>query len=91
MHGKIVNKVNVRNSMATREYTQFKRKYKKNDKIVVVINWLLVTLVIIIIIKTSSTGHSGENKVVYKLLSQPHKHLRHGKQKKTQLREATKG
>ena len=31
------------------------------------------------IIKTSSTGPSGKIKVVYKLLSQPHKHLRHGK------------
>ena len=29
----------------------------------------------IIIIKTSSTGQSWKNKVVYKLLSQPHKHL----------------
>ena len=44
-----------------------------------------------IIIKTSSTDPSGKNKVVYKLLSQPHKHLRHGKLKKAQLREATNG
>ena len=36
-----------------------------------------VVIIIIIIIKTSSTGPSGENKVVYKLLSLPHKHLRH--------------
>ena len=42
-----------------------------------------------IIIKTSSTGQSGKNKVVYKLLSQPHKHLRHGKLKKTQIRKTT--
>ena len=42
-----------------------------------------------IIIKTSSTVPSEKNKVVYKLLSQPHRHLRHGKLKKTQLREAT--
>ena len=28
-----------------------------------------------IIIKTSSTGPSGKNKIVHKLLSQPHKHL----------------
>ena len=41
--------------------------------------------IIIIIIKTSSTGPSEINKVVYKLLSQPHKHLRQGKLKKTQL------
>ena len=34
---------------------------------------------IIIIIKTSSTGPSGKNKIVYKSLSQSHKHLRHGK------------
>ena len=39
---------------------------------------------IIVIIKTSSTGPSGKSKVAYKLLSQPHKHLRHGKLKKTQ-------
>ena len=32
-----------------------------------------------------------KNRVVYKLLSQPHKNLRHGKLKKTQLREATNG
>ena len=43
----------------------------------------------IIIIKTSSTVQNGKNKVVYKLLLLPHKHLRHGKEKKTQLREAT--
>ena len=43
----------------------------------------------IIIIKTSSTGTSLINKVVYKFLLQPHKHLSHGKLKKTQLREAT--
>ena len=37
----------------------------------------------IIIIKTSSTGPGGKNKIVYKLLSQPHKHaLGHGKLKK---------
>ena len=36
-------------------------------------------------------GSSGKNEIVYKLLSQPHKHLRHGKLRKTQLREATNG
>ena len=46
---------------------------------------------IIIIIKISSTGTSGKNKVVYKSLSKPHKHLRYRKLKKTQLREATNG
>ena len=45
----------------------------------------------IIIVKTSSTSPSGRKKVVYKLLLQPHKHMRHGKLKKTQLREATNG
>ena len=35
------------------------------------------------------TGPSGKNNVVYKFLSQPHKHLRHRKLKKAQLREAT--
>ena len=35
---------------------------------------------IIIIIKTSSTGPSdNKNKIVYKSITQPHKHLRHGK------------
>ena len=47
--------------------------------------------IFIIIIKTSSTGPSGKNKVVYKLLSQPHKHLRHGKLNKTQLGDAPNG
>ena len=42
---------------------------------------------VIIIIKTSSTGPSWKNKIVYKLLTQPHKHLRHGKtEKQTQER-----
>ena len=35
--------------------------------------------IIIIIIKTSSTGPNGKNKIVYKFLSQLHKHLRLGK------------
>ena len=48
-----------------------------------------IIIIIIIIIKTSSTGPSGKNKTVYKLLTQPHKHLRHGKFK-SKLREATK-
>ena len=48
-------------------------------------------IIIIIIIKTSSTGPSRKNHVVYKLLSQPQKHLRNGKLKKTQLKEATNG
>ena len=46
---------------------------------------------LIVIIKTISTSPSWKNKVVYKLLSQPVKHMRHGKLKKTQLREATNG
>ena len=41
------------------------------------------TFIIIIIVKTSCTGPSGNNKIVYKLLSQSHKHLRHGKLKNT--------
>ena len=48
-------------------------------------------IIIIIIIKTRSIGQSGKSKVVYQWLSQPHKYLRHGKQKKTQLREAANG
>ena len=35
----------------------------------------------IIIIKASCTGSSEKNKIVYKFLSQPHKHLRHRKLK----------
>ena len=60
------------------------------------INWKsgsyqLKMKIIIIIITTSRTGPSGKNNVVSKLLSQPHKLLRHGKLKKTELREATNG
>ena len=44
---------------------------------------------LIIIIKTSSRGPSGKNKIVYKFHSQPHKHLRHEKLKKKQLMETT--
>ena len=51
----------------------------------------LVVVKGIIIIKTSSAGPSGSNKVAYKLLSQPQKHLRY-ENLKTQLREeATNG
>ena len=42
---------------------------------------------IIIIIKTSSTGPSGKNEIVYKLLTQPLKHQHHGNLK-SKLREA---
>ena len=44
-----------------------------------------------IIIKTSSTGPSWKNNIIYKWFSQPHKHLRQGKLKTTQLREAING
>ena len=46
---------------------------------------------IIIIITSNSILPSKKNNVVYKLFFQPHKHLRHRKLKKTQLREATNG
>ena len=36
---------------------------------------IIITIIIIIIIKTSSTGISGINKSVYKLHTQPNKHL----------------
>ena len=40
----------------------------------------LLESIIIIIIKTTSTGPSdNKNKIVYKSITQPHKHLRHGK------------
>ena len=42
---------------------------------------IIIIIIIIVIIKTSSTGTRGKNKIAYKLLSQPHKHLRHGKLK----------
>ena len=44
-----------------------------------------------IIIKKSNAGQSGKKKVVYKLLSKPHKRLLHGNLKKKQLREAING
>ena len=50
-----------------------------------------IFIIIIIIFKSGRTGPSVKNKVVYKLLSQPHKHQCHGKLKKAQLREATNG
>ena len=46
-----------------------------------------VEVIITIIIKTSTTRPSGKNKIVYKLHSQPHKHLRLGKVTKTLLSE----
>ena len=46
---------------------------------------------IIIIIETSSSGPSVKNETVYKLLSQPLTHLRHGLLKKSQLRGTTNG
>ena len=46
-------------------------------------------IIIIIVIKTSSTGPSGKNNVVYKLMSQPHKHLRHGKWKRNSGKQPT--
>ena len=45
---------------------------------------------IIIIIKTSAEP-KWEKQDVWKLISQTHKHLRHGKLKKRQLKEATNG
>ena len=52
---------------------------------------IIIFIIIIIIIIIISTGSSGKNKIAYKLLAQPHKHLRQGKLKKTQLGEATDG
>ena len=37
------------------------------------------TDIIIIIIKTRNTVPGGKDRAVYKLLSQPHKHMYHGK------------
>ena len=48
---------------------------------------IIIIIIAIIIIKTSSTGPSEKNKTVYKLFSQPHKLLRHGKLKKTQSKK----
>ena len=49
---------------------------------------IIIIIIVIIIIKTSSTGQSEKNKIVYKLLTQPHKHLHHRKLK-NKLGEAT--
>ena len=46
-------------------------------------DYTTTVIIISIIIETSRTGPSGKNKVVYKLLLQPHKHLHHRKLKKT--------
>ena len=51
--------------------------------------WVEAFIIIItMIIKTSSTGPSGTNRIVYKLLMQPQKHLHRGKLK-NKLKEAT--
>ena len=44
---------------------------------------------IIIFIKTRSTGPNGKNKIVYKFVMQPHKHLHHGKQKNKLRKQPT--
>ena len=51
------------------------------------INFIIMIIIININI-TSSTGQSKKHKIIYKLLTQPHKHLRHLKLK-NKLREAT--
>ena len=38
---------------------------------------------LLLLLKPTATGQSGENKIAYKLLSQPHKHLCHRKLKNT--------
>ena len=52
---------------------------------------LIIIIIIIIIIKTNEISPTGKNKIVYKLPSQPHKHMLHGKLIKTQVMEATNG
>ena len=52
--------------------------------------FIIIIIIITIIIKTSSACPSRKNNV-YELPLQPHKHLHHGKRKKTQLGEATNG
>ena len=64
---------------------------KKNTIIFIIYLWYFIFIIIVIISKTCKTGPSRKNKVVYKLLSQPHKQPRHAKLKKTRLREATNG
>ena len=49
--------------------------------------FIIIIIIIIIIIKKQQHWPKWENKVVYKLLSQPQKHLRHGKLKITRLME----
>ena len=52
------------------------------------LDWTKIKIFITIIIKSSSTGQSRKNYIDYKLLSQPHKNLRHRKLK-NKLMEAT--
>ena len=47
----------------------------------ITIKGIIIINNIIIIIKTSNTGPSGKNKIVYEFLMLPNKHLRHGKLK----------
>ena len=58
------------------------RLHKKYDSIGILLCATSCIITIIIIIRTSSAGQSGKNKMVYKLSTQPHKHLRHGKTEK---------
>ena len=51
-------------------------------------NYIIISF---IIIQTSSTSPNLKNKIIYKLLSQPHKHLRHRKLNKILIMEATNG
>ena len=54
-------------------------------------NGIIIIIIIIIIIKTSNIGPSGKrkNKIIYKLLSQPHNFTRATKTKKNSEKQLT--
>ena len=56
---------------------QLSLRYIIPSVLMIVKSEAIAIIIIIIIIKTSRTGPSWENKIVYKLLTKPHKHLRH--------------
>ena len=60
--------------------------HRRNDLWLTQTQWP-VALLLLLLLKPAALAQVGKTKL-FKLLSQPHKHLSHGKLKKTQLREA---
>ena len=50
-----------------------------------------VILLSLLLLKSAAQAQVQKTKFVYKLLLQHHKHLCHGKMKKTQIKEVTNG